>query len=920
MKLVHRIKHWLRIKKLDLKSGKLTWKQILLYIGAAIGGFIVFCIVALALLIAILSIGLPDVHDLDKLNVSQSTTIYDREGNILYVKHGGENRQYVPYESISKNIIDATVAIEDDQFWQHSGFDPVGIARASVNNIFHLGNQQGGSTITQQYIKNTFLSSEKSYIRKLKELILAVQLEQAYPKEKILELYLNKIPYGNNAYGVEKASQIYFGKNAKDLDLAEASVLASLPKAPSYYNPDGPHLYSTLSKEFTPEEVTWRNIRTEGDLYDNEFLRGLLGKNIKLDETHSVYVQGRTDIVLKTMEKFAYITEAQRNQALAELSKITFKEYHESIKAPHFVLLRIMSEIEEKYGKELVEQGGLKVYTTIDPRLQEIAEKAVEEGARKNEEKYNAKNAALVAMDPKTGQILAMVGSRNYFDKEIDGAVNVAEQFRQPGSSFKPFIYAQAFYNRYAPASVVFDTETRLGASAFPKDFDGKFWGPMPIRKALGQSRNIPAIKAYFLAGEQEPIKQLAEKMGIVFMDRNRDYGWPLALGAAEVRLVDMVNAFSVFANTGIHHKAVDILRVENANGEILEEWKADAGDAALDPQIAYLINSILSDTSVRLSETLTIPGQVNGAKTGTSNRKLPGNQYFPHDLWTMGYTASLVAGVWTGNNRDDEGNISIYADGINVAAPIWKTFMTEALKDRPSENFPVPEGIKQVIVSTLTGKLPGPFTPPEQQKSEVFASFSVPTEIDDSYTPAAIDTRNQKLANNFCPPEFTVNKTFLNLHDIAPKEEWEKGAQEWILAHAGEVSADFPGVTFGPPPAEISDLCNEEGFNNKPEVTITSPSPGDILTTGGNATVSVSIISDKKIDKVEFYLDGQLQYLADTEPFNGIVRFPKAENGDTRHVITAKAFNIYGYSGETTVEVVTSKDAPGSPSEPPTP
>lgn len=879
----------------------LGWKKTLVWAGIIFFGMIAAGIAAFIILIAVVSIDLPDVKDLDKLSIAQSTTIYDREGNVLYVKHGGENRQYVEYSQISKNIIDATVAIEDDQFWTHPGFDSVGILRSVVNNIFHISGTQGGSTITQQYIKNTFLSPEKSYIRKLKELILAVRLEQTYDKKKILELYLNKIPYGNNAFGVEKAAQIYFNKHAKDLNLAEASILASLPKSQSYYNPYGSHLYSSITRQFAPEELAARHIAAEKDLYDNEFMRGLIGKNIKLDENSSVYVQGRTDLVLKAMEKNNYITEEQKREALNQLQNFKFTEYHESIQHPHFVFY-VIDQLEEKYGKEVLEQGGLQVYTSLDPVLQENAEKIIEEESKKNDEKYNVKNASLVSIDPTTGEILAMVGSRNYWDKDIDGQVNVADQFRQPGSSFKPFVYAQAFYNRYAPASVIFDTETRMGLSAFPKDFDGKFRGPISIRSALAQSRNIPAIKAYFLAGEQKPIIELAEKMGINFLDKNRDYGWPLSLGAAEVKLVDMVSAFGVFANNGVRQKPITILKITNAKGEVLEEATAQPGEEVLDPQIAYEINSILSDKSVRLGENMTVPGHTNAAKTGTSNRKTPDKKYLPHDLWCIGYTPHLATGVWTGNNRDDEGNLSIYADGYTTSAPIFKKFMAAALKDKPDEAFPVPAGIKQVTVSKYTGKLPGPDTPADQQVMEIFASFAVPTEIDDSVVEIDVDTRNNKLANEYCPADFVAKRTFLNLHDIAPYPEWEKGAQEWITAHMGESTA--PGTIIGPPPVTTSELCTPDKSGKKPELQIISPSQNEAFPSGSTITVKVSVSAQNGMDKVEYYVDGQMRYYSNSFPYEGTIRLPKGETGTNRHVITAKAIDRYGYATESTVEI----------------
>ena len=881
---------------------KMGWKKILIWSALIVSGLIAAAVATFIILIAVVSIGLPDVKDLDKLSIAQSTTIYDREGNVLYVKHGGENRQYVEFSQISTNIIDATVAIEDDQFWTHPGFDALGIIRSVVNNTLHLSSTQGGSTITQQYIKNTFLSSEKSYIRKLKELILAIRLEQTYDKKKILELYLNKIPYGNNSYGVEKGAEVYFGKHAKDLDLAESSILASLPKSQSYYNPYGPHEYSSLTRQFTSEELAQRNILAEKDLNDNEFLRGLIGKNIKLDDNRTIYIQGRTDLVLKAMEKMGKISEEQKKDALLKLQTIKFTAYHEQIKHPHFVFY-VLSQLEEKYGKEVIEQGGLNVYTTLDPNMQDSAEQIIADEAKKNEEKYNVKNAGLVAIDPTTGEILTMVGSRDYWDPKIDGQVNVADSFRQPGSSFKPFVYAQA--------SVIFDTETKMGLSAYPKDFDGIFRGPMSIREALGQSRNIPAIKAYFLAGEQKPIIDLAQKMGVNFLDTTRDYGYTLAIGSAEVKLIDMVSAFGVFANGGIRQKPITILKVTNAKGDVLEEATPQPGEEVLDPQIAYLITSILSDLSVRLGPNMTVDGHTNAAKTGTSNRKTPDNKYLPHDLWAVGYTPHLAAGVWTGNNRDDEGDLSIYADGYTTSAPIFKKFMNAALKDKPNEEFPIPDGIKQVMISKANGKLPGPNTPADQQKLELFASFSVPTEIDDSYLEADVDTRNNKLANEYCPADFTAKKTFLNLHDIAPYPEWEKGAQAWVQSHMGETAG--PNTILGPPPTVTSELCTPENMGKKPAIEITYPSAGGTLQSGVNFIVKVNVTASNKLEKVEYYYDGLYKYNSSTAPYDGVIRLPKGEIGTNRHTVTAKAVDIYGYSSEFTVEIKTGSSASGT-------
>lgn len=881
-------------------NGNIDWEKILKLTALAVVGLIAAGIVTLTLLIIALSFGLPNIHDLDKLSVAQSTTIYDREGNVLYVKHGDENRQYVPYEQISPNVINATVAIEDDQFWQHSGFDLMGIMRAVFGQV--TGNDRGGgSTITQQYIKNTFLTPEKSYTRKIKELILSVQLEQAYDKKKILELYLNKIPYGNNAFGVEKASQIYFKKHANELTLPEAVVLAALPQAQSHYNPYGQHRFSTITKTFEADEIKSRNITSEANLRDTEFIRGLIGKDHQLDDTHSVYIQGRTDLVLRTMEKLGYITAQQKIDALSDLQKMEFPKHIESIEAPHFVFY-VLDELEKKYGKEVVEQGGLQVYTTLDPNLQKIAKQSIEEGVDANTAKYNAKNGALTAIDPKTGQILAMIGSCNYFDEKIDGAVNIATSFKQPGSSFKPIVYAKAFYNRYAPGSIIFDVETKFGANAYPKNYDGTFMGPISIRKALAKSQNIPAIKAYYLAGEQGEIIPFAESLGLKFLEPDKDYGYPLAIGTGEIKQLDLVSAFGVFANGGIKKNNVSILKIQNARGDILEEWKDNAGEEVVDPQIAYLINDILSDESVKIGEYQSIGGHTVASKTGTSNRKLSGNVYLPHDLWTIGYTPSIAVGVWTGNTKDGEGNnLAASASGYTASAPIINKFLKEALKDKPDERFNVPNGIIHETISKLTGKLPGPNTPEDQLITEVFASFSVPTEIDDSYTTVEVDTRNKLLANEYCPEQFVKEESFLLMHDIAPYPDWEDGAQKWLAAHMGE---ELDGTSLGTPPIIESDLCTKARSEDKPKIEIRSPDDRDEVEIGSNIEVKVKVSSENGIEKVEYYLDGQYKYSESEAPFTGIIRLPKGADHRARYEIKAIAYDKWGYTGETTIRI----------------
>lgn len=890
--MMHRMRQF-RHKHFINERGHTDWKKIAILSAGGIASFFVFCGLLFATAIAVLSIGLPDVRDLDKLSVPQSTTIYDREGNVLYVKFGEENREYKKLNQISPNVVRATIAIEDDKFYQHPGFDMLGFARAAVSNITS-GSSQGGSTITQQYIKLTFLTSEKSYVRKLKELILAVRLEEAFDKDTILEKYLNKIPYGNNAFGIEKAAQVYFDKSANDLSLGEAAVLAAIPQLPSYYNPYGPNKFSRLSKNADAEELARRNIRSEADLKDGEIKRGLIGSDVDVGEGRMIYIQGRSDLVLRRMVETGVINERQKDEALEEIKNLEFNQYRQSIKAPHFVFY-VIEQLEEKYGKELVEQGGLKVYTTIDPKLQEIGEKAIADRAEGYESKYNVKNAALVSMNPNNGQILAMVGSRDYFDKEIDGQTNITTSFRQHGSTFKPIVYAAAFANRYSPASVVFDVPTPFGA-AWPKNFDGKFQGPITLRKALGQSRNIPAIKAFYLAGEQEKVLPFAKKLGVEFMDEEADYGYPMVLGSAETTLLSMTNAFSTFANGGLHYQPVSILRVENAQGEILEEWHEEKGAEALDPQIAYLINSVLSDRTVNVGPNLNVSGQINAAKTGTSNRR-NGSQYLPHDLLTLGYTTQLATGVWAGNNDDrKDGPLNFSADGYNVAAPIFKEFMEKALADVPSEDFPIPEGIKQETVSKYSGKLVSEFTPSDAQITDFFASFAIPTEIDDSYTGYPDFSASESLSSAPCEVGQAQKRYQIVLHDIDPSREvWENAAQEWLKEN-NAVVADFTGKV----------QCESVDSSEIPKITITNLKDGQYVG-DSTPTIEVSVKSDRGVQQVLYYLDGVLQYKQDQSPYSGNIRLSKTSSKNT-HQLTVLVYDREARIGGTSMTISTEK------------
>lgn len=603
---------------------------------------------------------LPSPEQFETRQVAQSTKIFDWTGKVLlYEIHGEEKRTSVPYEEIPESVKKATISIEDKDFYNHAGFSIPSIINGAIIEPLtgKSDRSRGGSTITQQLAKNAFLSSERTLIRKVKELIVAYELEKRYTKDEILNLYLNQIPYGNNAYGIEAAAQTYFNKHASELNLAESAVLASLPKATSYYS------------------------------------RG----------NHTAELMARKDLVLQKMNEYGYISEKEMEQA--QKTKIEFAPQATNLKAPHFVL-EVQDYLNKKYGEDYVQTAGLNVITTLDWDLQQIAEKTVLEGANRNKELYDGNNAALMAQDATTGQILAMVGSKDYFaspepenctpskDCKFEGNFNVVTQgLRQPGSAIKPFAYAAAFEKGLTPDTVVFDTETEFDATGIPENsykpgnYSGRFKGPVTLREALSQSLNIPAVKVLYIAGIDNMLR-LAKDFGITSLTERSRYGLSLVLGGGEVTLKDIVGAYTVFAQEGIKHSQTMILSIKDSKGTVVEEFK-DSPVKVIEPQYTRLINDILSDIDARAelffssSLALTIfPGHEVALKTGTTN------DY--RDAWTIGYTPDLVVGVWTGNN-DNEPLIK-NGSSVLAAMPIWSAFMKEALKNRPLISFNKPD------------------------------------------------------------------------------------------------------------------------------------------------------------------------------------------------------------------------------------
>jgi len=736
-----KISRWVKVWKF------LFWTAIL---GIIIG------VITITATFAYFAKDLPDPNKINKRVVAESTKIYDRTGeHLLYEIYGEENRTVIPFEDMPKSILAATVALEDRSFYHHIGVDFRGLARAVFKNA--QGSRQGASTITQQLVKNSILTSERSIKRKVKEIILALMLERKFSKDEILRMYLNEIPYGHNAYGIEAAAQTFFGVHAKELTLAQSALLACLPNKPGKYSPTGTHTDKLLAR--------WR-------------------------------------YALDSMAEMGFITPDQAEEAKKEDILSQVKPKRVDIKAPHFVFY-VIDKLLEAFDEEDLKKQGLKVYTTLDMDMQRIAEKAVREGVEKNGPKYGFSNAALVATNPKTGEVLAMVGSKDYFADDIDGKVNVTISKRQPGSSFKPYAYAAAFLKGYTPDTILFDVETNFGKDGSgeyyrPQNYTGTFRGPVKIKSALATSLNIPAVKILYLAGIKNVIT-LAKSMGITTLNHPENYGLSLVLGGAEVKLVDHVGAFGVFANDGKKAKQKVFLKIEDAHGSLIRDFSKenDESEQVLDKNVARQISAILSDNKLRapafgINNPLVIPGYQVMAKTGTTN------DY--RDGWLLGAVPSLAAGVWAGNN--DNHPMRRGSAGTYVAGPIWHNFMVEALERIPKEDF---KTVGEDDVENKNNK------DIKDQKSTDKIDDLKPILKGDLKMRGKLRVCKYKsgkycLANKYCPDKKIEKKKFFIGHTIlyyvdkddplgdAPEnpeddpqfEKWEEGVQKWGKKHEG--------------------------------------------------------------------------------------------------------------------------------------
>jgi 1A family penicillin-binding protein len=747
---------WRKKGKKEKKKLKIFQKLLLITLSFTSIGILI-----LLIFIANLSRDLPNPNQLINREVAQSTKIYDRSGeHLLYEIHGEEKRTLISLEDIPDHVKKATIAIEDKNFYKHSGFSVWAMVRTAITNVVYQ-RRAGGSTLTQQFVKNAILSSEKSYVRKIKEIILAQRIEKKFSKDEILQMYLNEIPYGSNAYGVEAASQKFFNKSVRDINVAEGALLAALPQAPTRYSPYGPNTELLL---------------------------------------------GRKDYILKLMAEQGYISEAEKEAALNY--EIKFARAETSIFAPHFVMM-IRTMLAQKYGEIEMEKSGFKIYTTIDWEKQKIAEEVIKEKTENYQEKYSASNAALVAIDPKTGQVLAMVGSRNYFDDSIDGQVNIPESLRQPGSSIKPIVYAALFEKGYLPETKLYDVVTNFstdtGTPYTPQNYNGKEYGPISLREALAGSLNIPAVKAMYLVGINT-VLNLTENMGYTSLTDRSRYGLSLVLGGGEVKMLEHVNAFSAFAREGKIQDLAFVLKIEDRDGKIIEEYK-EKERRVLTTKASRTINAILSDNKARefifgSRNALILSDRPVAAKTGTTN------DY--KDAWTIGYTPSLVTGVWVGNA--DNTKMSSGADGSVVAAPIWNEFMKRVLTGTPVEIFNALE-VEKTGKAAIDGEL----------------KFSVKMEIDKE-TGLIATTKTPEDAKEEI--EIYDHKSILFYVDkndpLGPVPEnpekdpqfliWEEAIKKWSKENNQEVNTEL---------LEAINLIRPE---NNPSIRIVSPEEGEIV------------------------------------------------------------------------------------------
>lgn len=838
--------------------------RIKLWSIVAYGGFIGFVILILftGILFAWYAKDLPRPDKVQRRE-GLSTVVLDRNGEKLYDIFEEANRIPAKWDEIPQYLKDATVAVEDKDFYRHQGLSTTGIMRGLLACVF-LRRCQGGSTLTQQLVKNVLLSQERTLPRKMKEAVLAIQIERKYSKNDILLMYLNEAPYGGTAVGVKTAAEHYFDKPVKDLSLIQSAILAGLPQSPSYYSP------------FTGTEGAYKD---------------------------------RTAHVLRRMREEGFITPAQESEAKKQMDTITFAAGDASLRAPHFVAY-IKELLIDRFGEKLVNAGGLTVTTTLDWKLQEASQLAVKEEVDKAK-KLKVSNGAAVVLDPATGEILAMVGSKDYAATDSSGLkFNVVTQgLRQPGSTLKPIIYAAALTRGYTASSMLMDVETKYPSGDpskpeyNPKNYDNKYRGPMQLRYALANSINTIAVKVAALDGVKDVLK-LGYAMGLKTWeptDENlKRVGLSLPLGGAEVTMMDMATAYGVFATGGKRMESVAILKVVDASGKTLYEYKPAAARDELEPEVSFIISSILSDNDARkevfgLKSYLVIPGKTVAAKTGTTDDK--------RDNWTAGYTKNRVVVTWVGNN-DNTPMSPTLASGVTGAAPIWNRIMREALKSMTDQPFDRPDNVIEMDIDAFGGGLPFENQP---TRKEYFVKGTEPTGPAAIYQKLKISRKDSnKLANSVEVATGDYDeKLFIVLREDDPvsgdgKNRWQEGINAWIATADSKYKA--PTETYS------------GGDSNQVVLQVKKPNDNERIN-NNNITVEATAISTADIERFEIFVDGSKVKEKSNE--KSISESINVANGS--HVIKVKAIDKRGTSAERELHVGINQDY-AAPTSAPTP
>jgi len=770
-------------------------------------------------------VGLPSTVALPSRLQTPSVKIVDRNGRLLYEVIDADSGRHsvVSLDVVPLACQQAIIATEDRSFYSNPGIDLVGVIRAAVINMQGGETLAGGSTITQQVARNLLLEiderAERNIRRKLRESVLAWRLTEKYSKDEILALYLNQTYYGGMAYGIEAASQTFFGKSVERLDLAECALLAGLPQAPALYNP------------FTDPEAS----------------------------------RERQIIVLTLMEKAGFITEDQAE--LAKRETLVFSESPYPIEAPHFVMM-VRREIDRLFTPEQIyEWGGLVVRTSLDLDWQKHAERAVlhqlSELERTNTSlSHNVNNAALVALDPVTGEVLALVGSPDYFDADYGGAINMAISPRQPGSALKPLVYAAALdpgkeTGGWTAATMILDVRTAFttmdGKAYIPANYDLSEHGPVLVREALASSLNIPAVAALDHVGLSE-LFELSRKMGLSTLGNPEDYDLSLALGGGAVQLMELSAAYGVFANGGYRVEPVLVLDAQRPTKQLVYQSEAGGRTRVLDERVAWLISDILSDPDARrlgfgANSLLRLDRQA-AVKTGTTSNF--------HDNWTIGYTTDLVVGVWSGNTdyqpmRD--------VNGLSGAAPIWHEFMRAVLSERAETDFPLPDGMTQTEICPISGLLPSDLCP--YRRLEWFIEGTQPTQIATTYRQMILDSRTGELADESTPPEHRVEKVLMDL----PPQAWP-----WAYAEGLVLYSDFSAVQSNTQLDSADDRSNETA-DSRLSLRLSSPADGSTyrLTPGVSVEMQrilLEAVGPPGAEQVTFWIDGVQVGEAQAAPF----------------------------------------------------